>query len=127
MPALLQIGADVVADALDELQRQFVQTGGEIGRIKSVKKQPDGSIVVTAKRVDTPYECQHTGVYQWDGAGFNDCTYVDKAPVEIYGFTARFTDLPPSDLKVGDSINFHGTVGGKVPSIYGPSGDDPGT
>lgn len=107
---------DDAAKTLQDLAKQFLQTGGEVGKVKQVKKQPDGSTVITAKRVETPYECQHTGVYRWDGVGYNDCSYVDRAPVEIYGFTARFTDLPPGDLKVGDFINFSGTVGGKVPS-----------
>lgn len=104
------------ADTLQALGKQFLQTGGEVGKVKSVKKQPDGSTLITAKRVETPYECRHTGVYHWDGVQYNDCSYVDRAPVEIYGFTARFADVPPSELKVGDFIGFAGTVGGKVPS-----------
>ena len=36
--------------------------------------------------------------------------------MEVYGFTARFADVPPSEVKVGDFIGFSGTVGGKVPS-----------
>lgn len=115
------ISQDTV-DTLKALAGQFVQTGGEVGKIKQVKKQQDGSYLVTAKRVETPYECQHTGVYHWDGVGYNDCTYVDRQAVEIYGFTAHFTDVPPSDLKAGDFISFSGTVGGKVPSNVEMSG-----
>ncbi len=103
-------------DTLIALDKQLLHTAGEVGRVKQVKKNPDGSTTVVAKRVEAPYECQHTGNYHWDGAGYNDCSYVDKAPVEIYGFTAHFTELPPSDLKAGDFVMFQGQVNGKAPS-----------
>lgn len=107
---------DDTAKTLEELGKQYVHTGGETGKVKGVKKETDGSITVTAKRVEAPYDCQHTGVYHWDGVAYNDCSYVDRAPVEIYGFTAHFADVPPSDIKVGDFVNFSGTVNGKAPS-----------
>lgn len=103
-------------DTLVELDKQLLHTAGEVGRVKQVKKNPDGSVTVNAKRVEAPYECQHTGNYRWDGVGYNDCTYVDKAPVEIYGFTARFAEVPPGDIKAGDFIGFSGQVNGKAPS-----------
>lgn len=104
------------AATLDDLAKQFVPGGGDVGRVKQVKKLPDGATSVVAKRVEAPYECQHTGNYQWNGVAFNDCTYVDRPAVEIYGFTVKLADLPPSDVKVGDFISFSGTVGGKAPS-----------
>jgi hypothetical protein len=103
-------------DTLIGLDKQLLHTAGEVGRVKSVKKNPDGSTTITAKRVEAPYECAHTGNYHWDGAGYNDCTYVDKAPVEIYGFTAHFSEVPPGDLKAGDFVGFQGQVNGKAPS-----------
>jgi hypothetical protein len=103
-------------DTLTELDKQLLHTAGEVGRIKQLKKLPDGSTSVVAKRVEAPYECQHTGNYHWDGVGYNDCSYVDRAAVEIYGFTATFTEVPPGDLKVGDFVSFSGQVGGKAPS-----------
>ena len=107
---------DETAKVLQDLAKQYVHTGGEIGKVKGVKKESDGSLTVTAKRVEVPYDCQHTGVYHWDGVAYNDCSYVDRSPVEIYGFSAHFADVPPSDIKVGDFVSFSGTVNGKAPS-----------
>jgi hypothetical protein len=101
---------------MNELSKQFVPTGGETGRIKSVTKNADGSLSASLGRVESPYECRHTGTYRWDGVAFNDCTYVDLAPREIYGFSAHFTKLPPTGLKAGDTVFFQGTVNGKPPS-----------
>jgi hypothetical protein len=107
---------DDAAETLRELAKQFVPTTGEYGRVKGVKKEADGSLVITAKRVEVPYDCQHTGNYHWDGVAFNDCSYVDRPAVEVYGFTAHLADAPPSDVKAGDFIYFAGTAGGKVPN-----------
>lgn len=104
------------SDVLEEHDKQLLHTASEYGRIKSVKKEADGSYSIVGKRIETPYECAHTGNYHWDGAGYNDCSYVDKAPVEVYSFTAHFKDVPPSDLKVGDFLMYSGQVNGKAPS-----------
>jgi hypothetical protein len=103
------------ADTLNAIAKQYVHTDGEVGKIKSVKKLADGSTAVTAGRVESPYECKHTGVYTWNGSSYNDCTIVDLPAREIYPFSATFKDPPPVDLKAGDWISFSGTVGGKVP------------
>lgn len=82
--------------------------GGDYGVIKQVKVQPDGSTLVQARALDTPYTCAHTGTYHWNGVAFSDCDIVDLPTRETYAFTVTFKELPSAGLKPGDKLTFSG-------------------
>lgn len=80
------------------------------GRVKAVKKLPDGSLEVSVKNLYGGSVCNHTGNYTFNGTFWSDCSYSGAVEKEIYPFSARFPagNLPPTGVNVGDVVSLTG-------------------
>lgn len=84
--------------------------GADRGRVKAVKKNPDGSLELNVKNLYGGSVCNHTGNYTWNGTFWSDCSYSGAAEKEIYPFTVKLTAdrVPAAGIKVGDIISVWG-------------------
>ncbi|NOU32373.1 MAG: hypothetical protein HOO96_31085 [Polyangiaceae bacterium] len=80
----------------------------DYGVVKRVVPLPGGGLQVDAKASETPYACNHTGAYRWNGVEYSDCQFVDLATRETYPFSVTFKDVPSAGIKVGDKVAFCG-------------------
>lgn len=80
------------------------------GRVKAVKKLPDGTLEVSVKNLYGGSVCNHTGNYTFNGTFWSDCSYSGAVEKEIYPFSARLPagNLPPTGVNVGDVVSLTG-------------------
>lgn len=80
------------------------------GRVKAVKKLPDGTLEMSVMNLYGGAVCNHTGNYTFNGTFWSDCSYSGAVEKEIYPFSARFPagSLPPTGVNVGDVVSLTG-------------------
>jgi hypothetical protein len=82
----------------------------EYGKVKSVQKKPDGSLVLSMKRLEGGYQCLHTGTFTYTNGFWSDCSYKMLPAKESYGFSVTVSRerIPSADIQVGDVLQVTG-------------------
>lgn len=98
---------DALAKAYDAVR---LKRGFESGRVKAIKTQPDGRLVLSMKAMYGGSECVHTGMWRWAGNFWTDCDYRSLPEKEVYPFTVTLPKdrMPKPGIRVGDRLTLWG-------------------